>query len=779
MKRHKELWVMALLLVSAVGFRATSSSNPLAGPRLAEPARAKVAPAAARVNPSHRPANDATSKPRVLEAYGKLPMAFEANRGQTDQGVKFISRGSGYSVFLTANEAVLALHKSSNGKPQRADLERIKPQGMKDEPWAQQDAKSGNPAASLFAGRAAAAKPESITKRLSESELSAPAVLRMKLMGAKSGARVIGQKQLPGKSNYFIGNDPKKWHTQVPAYAEVRYQGAYPGIDLVYYGHQGQLEYDFVVAPGFSPKAITLEIAGTAHGAPLRIDRQGDLVATLDGGQISFHKPVVYQPTGAERMYVDGWYVLKGEHEVGFEIAAYDPTKALVIDPTLIYSTYLGGTRDDYGVGIAVDSAGNAYVTGFTGSMNFPTSNPLQSTIHGGYDAFVAALDPTGATLLYSTYLGGTGTDYCFGIAVDSAGNAYVTGYTNSTDFPTSNPLQPTNHGGYDAFVAALDPTGATLLYSTYLGGTGDDYGYGIAVDSTGNAYVTGFTTSWNFPTSNPLQPTNHGGFFDAFVAALDPTGATLLYSTYLGGTGYDVGRGIAVDSAGNAYVTGATDSTNFPTSNPLQPTIHGGLDAFVAALDPTGATLLYSTYLGGTSDDYGLGIAVDSADNAYVTGYTDSTNFPTSNPLQPTNHGGRNAFVAALDPTGATLLYSTYLGGTGTGYCFGIAVDSAGNAYVTGFTGSTNFPTSNPVQPTNHGGDDAFVAALDPTGATLLYSTYLGGTGTDFGQGIAVDSAGNAYVTGYTNSTNFPTSNPLQPTNHGGYDAFVAKITP
>ncbi len=774
MKRHKDLWAVAsvgiLVLLSAIIFRATSILTRAAA-WTAKHAQAKMmpTPTPARVNASYRHGNVATSKPRILEAYGKLPMAFEANRGQTDRRVKFLSRGNGYRVFLTSNEAVLALHKPANVNPQRVN----------DEPWAQQNAESGNRAASLFAGRSALGNPESKTERLAGGGSSAPAILRMKLVGAKSGTKVTGLKQLPGKSNYFIGNDPKKWHTQVPTYAQVRYQDAYPGIDLVYYGHQGQLEYHFVVAPGASPKAITLAIAGTGHDAPLRIDGEGDLVATLDDGQVCFHKPVVYQPAGTERKYVDGRYVLKGEHEVGFEIAASDPTKPLVIDPTLSYSTYLGGGGDDFGQVIAVDSAGNAYVIGYTRSGDFPTSNPLQPTNRGNFDAFVAALDPSGQTLLYSTYLGGSNNDFGLGIAADSAGNAYVTGQTLSTDFPTSNPLQPTNHGGADAFVAALDPTGATLLYSTYLGGSSEDAGDGIAVDSVGNAYVTGYTYSTNFPTtSNPLQPTNHG-FADAFVAALDPTGATLVYSTYLGGIFNDVGRGIAVDSAGNAYVTGFTASTDFPTSNPLQPTNHGGLDAFVAALDPSGQTLLYSTYLGGSGGDAGNGIAVDSAGNAYVTGFTASTDFPTSNPLQPTNDGGVDAFVAAFDPTGQTLLYSTYLGGSGDDYGQGIAVDSVGDAYVTGYTGSTNFPTSNPLQPTNHGGADAFVAALDPAGATLLYSTYLGGSAGDVGYGIAVDSAGNAYVTGSTGSTNFPTSNPFQPTNRGNNDAFVAKIAP
>jgi hypothetical protein len=372
----------------------------------------------------------------------------------------------------------------------------------------------------------------------------------------------------------------------VPTYARVRYQNAYPGIDLVYYGQQGRLEYDFVVAPGASPKTIRLAITGTGPEAPLRVDADGNLVAGLNEGVVCFHKPVVYQPAEAGLQYVEGRYVLRSAHEVGFDVATTDPTRPIVIDPTLSYSTYLGGSNDDLGNGIAVDVAGNTYLTGETLSTDFPTADPLQPTNHGSSDAFVVALDPTGSTLLYATYLGGSNDDLGNGIAVDSAGKACVTGVTMSTDFPTANPLQPSNHGGLDAFVAAIDPTGSTLLYATYLGGSNDEYGNGIAVDSAGNAYVTGVTMSIDFPTVNPLQPTNHGSS-DAFVAALDPTGSTLIYSTYLGGSSTDVSLGIAVDSAGNAYVTGGTMSTDFPTVNPLQPTNHGDVDAFVVKIAP------------------------------------------------------------------------------------------------------------------------------------------------------------------------------------------------
>jgi hypothetical protein len=735
-----------------------------------------------------------TNKLRMLDAYGKLPLTFEANRGQTDPRVQFLARGRGYTLFVTATEAVLALQAPATryvttpgtGHPQ-----------------------DGTPRAAL----ALAPLREPMTRtavrrggdRSAESPHVDPAVVRLQLVGARTAAPLSGLEELRGKRHYFLSNDPRQWHTQIPTYAKVRYQEAYPGIDLIYYGHQHELEYDFVVAPGADPTTITLRLDGARQ---LRIDANGDLVGQVGAGrdagpdpEVRWHKPVVYQAAAGRTVqkhcpadlvgappadaasgqtFLEGRYVLKGDDQVAFAIAVHDPTRPLIIDPVLSYATYLGGRGDDGGFGIAVDGAGNAYVTGSTSSTDFPTSNPQQPTIHGVSNAFVAKLDLAGTTLLYATYLGGSGADSGGGIAVDSAGNAYVTGSTSSTDFPTSNPLQPRYGGGsYDAFVAALDPAGATLLYATYLGGSGIDAGLGIAVDNAGNAYVTGLTSSGNFPTSNPLQPTYGGGSYDAFVAALDPAGVTLLYATYLGGSGSDEGFGITVDSGGSAYVTGSTSSEDFPTSSPLQPTIGGGSDAFVAALDPTGATLRYATYLGGSADDGGQGIAVDSAGNAYVTGQTFSSNFPTSSPLQPTNHGAFDAFVAALDPAGATLLYATYLGGSGYDFGNGISVDSAGNAYVIGTTTSDDFPTSNPVQPMIGGFHNAFVAALDSVGATLLYATYLGGSSLDYGQGIAVDGAGNAWATGRTDSTNFPTSNPLQPTNHGGFDIFVAKISP
>jgi hypothetical protein len=672
----------------------------------------------------------------IVESYGKLPLSFEANQGQTDARVQFLSRGAGYTLFLTSDEAVFSLRGSETISHAQG-----------------------------FPGQL----------RRSAAVPAANAVLRMRLRNARPATRVAGVDELPGESNYFIGNEPKRWHSNVPTYAKVKYKGIYSGVDLVYYGNQRQLEYDFVVAPGADPRRIQFDVNGAT-----RIDRDegGDLVLQTKVGEVRWGKPIVYQEKDGARQEIAAHYVIGHKNRVGFEVADYDLRRPLFIDP-LVYSTYLGGSGDDFGYGIAVDSSGDAYVIGQTNSTDFPTMNPLQPSSAGNYDAFVAKLNPTGSALVYSTYLGGSDYETGQGIAVDSSGNAYVTGQTQSTDFPTMNPLQPTYGGVVDAFVAKLNPTGSALIYSTYLGGSDDDRGCDIAVDSSGDACVAGSTQSNNFPTASALQPV-YGGSIDAFVTKLNPAGSALVYSTYLGGSGIDYGFRIALDGSGTAYITGFTASTNFPTVNALQPTYGGGVeDAFVTSINASGSALVYSTYLGGSGDDVGFGIAVDSSGNAYLTGYTGSTNFPTMSPFQPTYGGGiYDAFVTKVNATGSSLVYSTYLGGSDTDYCYGVAVDSAGNAYLAGETNSTNFPIVNAFQPVYGGGFDAVVVEITPSGSALVYSTYLGGSSFDYAQSIAVDSLGNAYVTGSTSSTNFPTMNPLQPAYGGGtYDTFVTEI--
>ena len=688
----------------------------------------------------------AAAQARASEAYGKLPLHFEANRGQTHDDVRFLARGPGYSLYLTAGEAVLVLARPN------ADAKR--------------DSRS---------------TPE----RLSTQAQGTPAVLRMSVVGATPKPVVSGLEELPGKANYFIGKDPAKWRTNVPTYAKVHYRSVYPGIDLVYYGNQRQLEYDFVVAPGADPKTIVLGFQGTDK---LEIDAQGDLVLHAAGGSVRQKKPFIYQEIDGIRREIEGAYILKSANQVGFKLAAYDRGQPLIIDPVLLYSTYLGGSGVDAGRAIAVDTSGNAYVTGETLSLDFPTTlGAFQTTFAGGVvlgDAFVTKLNPTGSGVVYSTYLGGSGEDQGLGIAVDNIPNAYVTGRTNSTDFPTTPGAFDTTHNeGEDAFVTKLDPTGSALVYSTYLGGRAQDSGNGIAVDGASNAYVIGTTISVDFPTTAGAFDTmlDNG---DAFVTKLNATGsAPLVYSTFLGGSGNDFGNAIALDPTGDAYLTGQTSSPDFPTTpTAFDSTLGGTNDAFVTRLLASGSALVYSTFLGGSNVDFGLGIALDSSNNAYVTGQTESPDFPTTPGAFDTTLGGPlDAFVTKLNSTGsAPLVYSTYLGGSSNDAGIGIAVDASFNAYVTGATLSTDFPTINAIQATNAGAFDAFVTKVNPPGTGLVWSTYLGGNSNDFGNGIALDilPSPNAYVTGFTGSANFPrTPGAFDTTLGGPVDAFVAKI--
>jgi hypothetical protein len=608
-------------------------------------------------------------------------------------------------------------------------------------------------------------------------------VLRVRLVGATPNPRVIGTEALPGKSHYFLGSDPQAWRTEIPHFVKVRYEAVYPGVDLVYYGTAGQLEYDFVVASGADPGAITLAFAGVDT---LALDPQGDLLLHTAGGPIRQHKPTIYQEGNGIRQEIAGGYVLKDRQQVGFQVAAYDASRPLIIDPVLSYSTYLGGSANDVGFGIAVDAAGNAYITGQTSSANFPTSAAFDTTLAGTIDAFVTKLNPDGSALVYSTYLGGGGIDIGRGIAADAAGNAYVTGQTSSGTFPTTaSPFQPALAGGSDAFVTKLNPDGSALVYSTFLGGVAGDIGRGIALDAAGNAYVTGDTaSSADFPTTaGAFDQIFNGGSNDAFVTKLNPDGSALVYSTFLGGSTSDASSGIAVDASGNAYVTGNTaSSADFPTTTGAFDQIFNGgsNDAFVTKLNPAGtAPLVYSTFLGGGNDDLGIGIAVDATGNAYMTGYTLSADFPTTAGVFDGTLGGfTDAFITKLNPAGTALVYSTYLGGGDDDLGIGIAVDATGNAYMTGDTFSSDFPTASPVQEVFGGIDDAFVTKLNPDGSALVSSTFLGGVAGDIGRGIALDASGNAYVTGQTSSGTFPTTaSPVQPALAGGSDAFVTKL--
>ncbi len=667
----------------------------------------------------------AHSRPALTHARSlpARPLAFEVNAGQSDRAVDFVSHASHRTLFITPTSLVFA------------------------------DGGSSPP-------------------------------LTMRFFGANPHARRTALSPLNRKVHYLNGNDPSRWRTNVPTFGRVGYDSVYHGINVVYYGTERGLEYDFIVAPGANPGAIALQFDAADRPA---IDGSGDLY--VRGARI--RKPVMYQQIGSRRHAVAGRFTARGGNRVGFEIGSYDASQPLVIDPVILFSAVFGGAGGDAAWAVATDSAGAMYITGDTASADFPRTNALRQKSAGSTDVFVTKFAANGS-IVYSTYLGGSQADVGYGIAVDRSGNAYVTGDTRSSDFPLSNPVQGTYGGTSDVFVAKLSADGSQLVYSTYVGGSGGERGLGIAVDAAGGAHVAGYTNSPDFPTASPLQKSFGGGGADGFVFALNPAGSAFVYSTYVGGSAErpDLATSIAVDGRGNAYVSGFTNSRDFPTLKPIQ-SFRGPTDAFVAKLSPAGA-LVYSTHIGGGADDEAMGIAVDAAGSAYITGHTESLDFPSTAGAYRTKCvsvpvkiaigdicTGGDAFIAKLTPDGSALTYATYIEGTGFEVGRAIAVDAAGNAYVTGLTNSTDFPVVNAVQGTYGGGAfDAFALKLNPSGSTLVYSTYLGGRGDDGGYGIAVDGAGNALVAGYAGSAGFPRKNQPRRTAGRERDAFVTKIS-
>ncbi len=686
----------------------------------------------------------------VVDDYGNLPLTFEANYGQSDVRVDFIARTGDATVFLTPTAAVFSMRQDSHCPGH--DWNR--------DPHALTVGHDSN-------------RDDCLPTKCG-------AALHMQIVGANAAATPIAQERQPGIVNYFIGNDPSQWHANIPTFGRVEYQDVYPGIDLAYYGNDGHMEYDFIVSPDADPSAITLNFAG-ADG--VEINPQGDLVVHTAAGDFGQQKPFTYQQVNGLRQEVASEYALDGT-QVSFAVGDYESTRPLVIDPLVLgYSTYLGGNlTDDSGYGIAV-GGGNAFLNGSTTMSEFPaTPGAFDTTFNGGAsDSFVAKLNANGSALAYSTYLGGSGDDRGQGIAVDAAGNAYVTGRTSSTDFPTTlGAFDPTYNGGVsDPFVVKLSADGSTLAYGTYIGGSSTDDGEAITVDGAGSAYVTGYTESSDFPTTPGAFDSTDNGARDAFVVKLSADGSTLAYGGYLGGADTEDGEGIAVDAGGNAYVTGYTGSTDFPTTAGAFDTTYNDAfsDPYVVKVSADGGTLTYGTYLG---SGIGYGIAVDGSGNVYITGRANSADFPITPGAFDTSHnGGNDAFAAKLNAGGSTLGYATYLGGSNDERGFSIAVNLAGNAYVTGFTVATDFPTTpGAFDITFNGSRDAFVTKLGVDGSSLVYGTYLGGTDSDYGNGIAVDGAGNAYVTGYTASSNFPTTpGAYDPTFNAPTDAFVTKF--
>ena len=682
------------------------------------------------VNPSDRS--------QVARAYDNLPLTFEENQGQMGGPTRFLARGRGYRVYLTPKDAVFQDDSVSR--------------------WA----------------------------------VSPAAQVGLEVRGMSASANMMGEQVLERRSNYLIGDRPANWHVNVPHYAKVRYGGVYPGIDMVYYGDGRDLRFDFVVAPEARPSDIELAFRGAEH---VQLDAAGNLLVDHIGGRLKFGRPFVYQEVDGKRQPVNGGYRLLGSNRVGFQVANYARNRTLVIDPVLSYSSLLGGDNDETAAGIAVDAEGNAYVVGVTASTTFPTVNPLQawpaSASAFASHVFVTKFNPAGTGLVYSTYIGGSGVDGAVGVAVDATGAAYVTGSTNSPDFPVAQPIQPTLKGGGflggDAFVLKLDPTGASLVYSTYLGGTDYDSPKGIAVDASGNAYVAGTTSSADFPVKNALQAAFKGGSLpftsDGFVTKINAAGSELVYSTYLGGHGNDFAHAIAVDAAGNAYVTGSTDSSDFPLVNAIQTAVKGGQDVFVAKFNAAGSALSFSTLLGGESDDAGFGIAVDGSTNVYVAGVTGSSTFPLKNAIQAKlgakSELGGDAFLLKLPASGTPLTYSTFLGGSGTDTATAVAVGQDGSAFVVGQTDSEDFPVlGSPFQPSLGGKNDGFLVKVNPAGAAIVFATYAGGAGQDTATGVALGADGSVYVAGSTTSADFPvTAGSFQTGSAGQTDALVMKI--
>lgn len=700
---------------------------------------------------------------RLNTNYGHLPLTFEANRGQTDAQVKFVSRGKGYSAFLTAGGMVLSL----------------RPSGV-----------VGAPKSSIAAARKSQPKNT---------------VVQFKLVGAAQNAAVVGEDLQPGRVNYFLGNNPAKWHTSVPTYGQVRYKNVYPGIDLLYYGNHRQLEYDFAVSPKANAGLIKFEIQGASQ---LQLDEAGDLVLKTTNGDLHFEKPVVYQQSNSLRVPVAGGYVLEDATHVAFHVAEYDSSKPLVIDPVLLYSTYVGGSGDDDPTGIAVDSTGAVYISGFTDSSDFPLAT-LGALASDSTHVFVAKLDPTGSNLVYADYLGGNNSDYGYALTLDSSNNVYVTGSTGSSDFPVVSAYQAMYPGSFNGFVTKISASGASLLYSTYLGGNGSDQPAAIALDGSGDMVVGGNTTSTNFPVANAYQTAgaaNAGGLTGnyGFLTKFSADGSSLIYSTYFGGSSnqaldcggspcwpepYSAIYALAVDGSGNAYVTGATNTYDFPASETAylatNTTQQNATIGFVSKFSSAGA-LAYSTYFYESSGSLTNvnAIAVDSLGSAYITGaaLSDGTFPVTSSSICDPEAQTINCsygFVTKFDATGSTLLYSTFLGVNNSANPVAIALDVNNDAYVLGSTSSSTFSNVNGIE-TYTDGNDSLLIEIDPTGSSQLFATYLGGSGDENAAALALDAQGNIYVTGNTDSSDLPvTPSAFQQIWGGNNDAFVMKIGP
>lgn len=692
------------------------------------PAGLVVGAALAGTPASTKPSSPASRDLKTLAA--RTPLLFEQNQGQTDARASFLARGDGYTVFVTPSEAVLKL----KSRPAR-----------KQGPFV---------------------KPGHEVEQLAQSHTS---VLRMGLVNANVHANVVGEDAQANRVTYFRGGKATS-HASVATFGKARCENVYPGVDVVYYGNQRQLEYDFVVAAGADPDQIRFRLDGAQDVA---VDPDGHLAIRLDDGDVQFQKPLVYQNVDGQRQVVDSSYRLAASGEVAFQLGAYDQAQPLVIDPVIVYSTYLGGSGFDSGSAVAITPDGSVYVAGYTESADFPVA--AGQTAGGSGDAFVTKFSSDGSQIAFSAYLGGTGTDAAAGIGVDSAGRVVVSGRTDSTDFPTLNGFQTQLGGDTDGFVVRLNSTGSTLEYGTFLGGASTDGASRLTLDAADDIYVTGYTGSTDFPVTEGAVQTQFSGDYDAFAVKIAGVGGDLLFSTYLGGRDGDSGSGIAVDSNFDIYVGGSTDSGDFPvTPGTLVNTFQGGRfgDAFIVKLLSDGSDFLYATYIGASGSDSGADIAVDRDGYCYLTGTTDSFDLmlaePEVEPYQQARPGGiSDIYVTKIYPEGNAFKYMTYLGSPGEDVARALEVDEDLNphtkAYVLGETSSPDFPLLDSLQ-SNHGGNsDLFLTKLhenmflEQPKIVLDYSTFLGGAGLDHAGDLAVDVVGNAAVTGDTVSVDFP----------------------
>jgi hypothetical protein len=685
--------------------------------------------------------------------YGSLPLTFEKNQGQASSEVKFLSHGSGYTAFLTAGGTVVSL-------------------------------------------RAAA-----VVAAPGPPERDAAATVQFTLLGAAKDPAIAGEDLQPGRVNYFFGDDPTQWHTNVPTYGRIRYKNVYPGIDLLYYGNHRQLEYDFECHPGSDPRKIQFEIQGAGR---IELGANGNLLLTVGNKEIQLQSPIVYQESNGVRTPVGGAYVMTDPVRIAFQVAHYDASEPLVIDPVLIYSTYLGGGGFDDLTGMAVDSSGSVYVAGYTTSVDFPLAT-LGTLATNGCHAVIAKLDPTGANLIYADYIGGNGDDRGSALVLDSANEVYITGGTSSSNFPLVQPYQPQQPGPYTGFLSKVSADGSALLYSTYLGGNTYDYPTSIGIDPLGQIHVAGFTASQNFPVVNAYQtaasPNQSGIYGDyGFLTKFSADGSSLVYSTYLAGNSnvaqtcssspcwpapYNAVNALAVDANGNAYVSGETNTYNFPatpgaflTSNTAQ---QNAYVVFVSKFSSAGS-LDYSTYFYGSSGNGISAIAVDGSGSAYIAGTAESDGtFPvtTTSICDPSLYGLAcgYAFVTKFDPSGSTLLYSTFLGPNNYASPQALVLDSAGDAYVLGSTSSPLLQTTNALEAYTKN-LDLLLVEIDPAATSQLFSTYLGGSGNDFPGGMALDAVDDVYIAGSTDSIDFPvTQAAFQNGLAGNTNGFVMKI--